>query len=146
MFAFTHGCEVGIDLEQIRPMNDMKSVARRFFSPEETADLMSIPEEQREHAFFLCWTRKEAFIKASGEGLSFPLDCFRVTLEPGQPARLVHLGHSSEAASEWTIHDLETVPTYAAALAYRDTERPVLLLPVLDPGQLLSLEESAARP
>ena len=63
---------------------------------------MSLAQSQRELAFFLCWTRKEAYIKAIGDGLSTPLQNFRVTLQPDQDAGLIHVGHDSEAAKAWT--------------------------------------------
>jgi 4'-phosphopantetheinyl transferase len=138
VFAFTAGCEIGVDVEQIRPLQDIQSIADRFFCSEEAADLMSLPADQRQHGFFLCWTRKEAYIKAIGDGLSAPLDGFRVTLHPSQPARFIHLAHDTNLAQRWTLHDLRLAPNYAAALAYRDSERPVAVLPIIDPAELLS--------
>jgi 4'-phosphopantetheinyl transferase len=139
MFAFTLGCEIGVDVEQIRSLPDMQQIANRFFCVEEAAELMSLPAGQREHAFFLCWTRKEAYIKAIGDGLAAPLDGFHVTLQPGEPARFVHLAHDVSAAKLWTLHDLEVASTYAGALAYRDTQRPVDLLPIVEAAELLAL-------
>jgi phosphopantetheine--protein transferase-like protein len=78
------GCEVGVDVEQIRPLPDVHEIASRFFCPEEAAELISLPPDQRGQAFFLCWTRKEAYIKAIGDGLSAPLHGFRVTLRRSQ--------------------------------------------------------------
>lgn len=137
LFAFTLDCEIGIDVELLRPMPDMEDVARRFFCTEETAELMSLPAPRREDSFFLCWTRKEAYIKATGEGLSTPLDAFRVTLQPDEPARLVHLARDPVAAAAWTLHDLKPAPAYAASLAYRDRPRPVETFKVVNPKQLL---------
>ena len=143
VFAFTANCEIGVDVEQIRQLPDMQNIADRFFSSEEAAELRSLTAEQREHAFYLCWTRKEAYIKAIGDGLSAPLDDFRVTLQLGQPARFVHLGHDLDAAKHWTLCDLQVAPHYAAALAYRDSERPLVVSPVIDPGELPGIAESA---
>jgi 4'-phosphopantetheinyl transferase len=139
LFAFTLDCEIGIDLEYISPTSNILDIADRFFCHEEAAELMSLPIEQRTHAFFLCWTRKEAYIKATGEGLSEPLDRFRVSLRPGEAARLVHLGHDTNAAALWALHDLTPNPYYAAALAYRDEPRPVEILPPLEPVKLLNV-------
>ena len=136
VFAFTTACEVGVDVEQIRPLTDMQDIANRFFCPGEAAELLSLNESQREHAFFLCWTRKEAYIKAIGEGLSAPLDSFRVNIEPGAPARFVELPLDAGA---WTLHDLQLASDYAAALAYHDTERPVAILRLNDPAELRRL-------
>jgi 4'-phosphopantetheinyl transferase len=139
VFAFATGCELGVDVEQIRALPEVRSIADRFFCSEETAELMSLNPKLREHAFYLCWTRKEAYIKAIGEGLSAPLDRFRVTLQPGQPARFIHIAGDTGAARAWTLHDLQLSLNYAAALAYRDSERPAAVLPVMDPGGLLSI-------
>jgi 4'-phosphopantetheinyl transferase len=142
VFAFTAGCEVGVDVEHIRPLQDMQRIAERFFCSEEAQELMALPANQRDHGFYLGWTRKEAYIKAIGDGLSAPLNDFRLTLRPGQPARFVHIGNDPSSAEAWKLHDLELAPNYAAALAYRDTERPVVVLPILDPAELLNQEQS----
>jgi 4'-phosphopantetheinyl transferase len=139
VFAFTAGCEVGVDIEQIRALQDMQTIADRFFCSEEATELMSLTADQRERGFYLCWTRKEAYVKATGDGLSTPLDCFRVTLQPSQPARFIHLAHDTRAAESWTLHDLRLASNYAAALAYRDTKRPVALFRIVSPAELLSV-------
>jgi 4'-phosphopantetheinyl transferase len=137
LFAFTLDCEIGVDVEAIRPMPDLEDVAKRFFCAEETAELLSLPATRRDVSFFLCWTRKEAYIKATGEGLSTPLDAFRVTLKRDEPARLVHLARDPIAAGAWTLHDLTPAPRYAAALAYQDAPRPLETFKVVNPKQLL---------
>jgi len=139
LFAFTMDCEIGVDVEQIRPMPDIEDVAKRFFCAEESAELMSLPAGQREHGFFLCWTRKEAYIKATGDGLSTPLDAFRVTLRPDEPAAMVHLERDPIAAHAWTLQDVSPAPGYAAALAYRDAPRPLETFPFFNPKQLLDI-------
>ena len=139
MFAFTLDCEIGVDVEAIRPMPDIDDIAKRFFSGDETAELMSLPADERARAFFLCWTRKEAYIKATGEGLSTPLGDFRVTLRPGEPARMLYLSNDPSAAQAWTLHDLAPDPGYAGALAYRDEPRPLEAFPVAAPGHLLEI-------
>jgi 4'-phosphopantetheinyl transferase len=136
VFAFTAGCEVGVDVERIRPLPDMQSIADRFFCSEEAAELMLLTANQREHGFYLCWTRKEAYIKAIGDGLSASLDSFRVTLRPSQPARFIHLANDTSASQAWSLHDLRLAYDYAAALAYRDAERPIVILPMVDPAGL----------
>jgi 4'-phosphopantetheinyl transferase len=139
LFAFTAGCELGVDIEQIRPLEDMSDIASRFFCSEETAELDSLPAGQRQHAFFLCWTRKEAYIKAVGEGLAVPLDSFRVATRPGEPARLIHLAQDANAAKAWNMHNLISDPEYAAALAYLDAERPIRMYPPVTPEELIEL-------
>lgn len=140
IFAFTFGCEVGVDIEQIVPLADMARVASYFFSREETEDLFALPPGERQRAFYVCWTRKEAYVKAVGTGLSIPLESFAVTLRPGEPARFLHLDHDQSLARAWVLHDLEVLKGYAAALAYCDAPRPVRLQPVLDMGELLDLK------
>ena len=135
LIALTLDCELGVDVEHFRPSPDLEQLAARFFCADETADLMSLPPPQREAAFFRCWTRKEAYIKAIGDGLSAPLDAFAVTLRPDEPARLLHLNGDPEPARAWTMHDLQPGTGYAAAMAYRDAARTVSLL---DGGQLVS--------
>jgi 4'-phosphopantetheinyl transferase len=134
-FAFTLGCQIGIDLEKIRPLPDMEPIARRFFNTDEAAEIMSLHPKERDRAFFLCWTRKEAYIKATGDGLSAPLDDFRVTLRPCELPRFVHISHDEAAAGAWTLHDLQFAPDYAGALAYRGSERDLSVMPILDPAE-----------
>jgi 4'-phosphopantetheinyl transferase len=130
--AFTAGCQVGMDVEHIRPVAEMQQIADRYFGSEEAAELMLLPENERERAFFRCWTRKEAYIKAIGDGLSCALDSFQVTLLPNMPPRLIHIGGDRIAAEMWSLHDLCVAPEYAAALAYRDRQRSLSIFPIFD--------------
>jgi 4'-phosphopantetheinyl transferase len=136
-YAFTMGCEIGVDVEHNRALHDLESVARRFFAREETAELLALSETERTSAFFNCWTRKEACIKAMGGGLSIPLDSFQVTLLPGDAARMVRLAGSVDAAGGWTLHDFTPAPTYAGAIAYPDQPRSVLSGPPVSLDELL---------
>jgi 4'-phosphopantetheinyl transferase len=113
--------ELGIDIEKIRPMSDLETIARRFFHPEECRKLLALSEAIRTPAFFHCWTRKEAYIKALGEGLSAPLDRFEVTLAPGEAPALVHID-GRPAAAEWSLFGLDVGPDYAGAVAVRGTD------------------------
>ena len=80
--------ELGVDVEKIRPEFASDEIARRYFSSTEVEDLTRIPPDLRSEAFFRCWTQKEAYVKALGEGLRFPLDSFSVSLTPGEPPYL----------------------------------------------------------
>jgi 4'-phosphopantetheinyl transferase len=111
LYAFAVGRELGVDLEFIRLDISGEEIATRYFAPEEVAELLALPAEQRPEAFFLCWTRKEAYIKARGEGLQIPLTTFRVSLTPGQPESL-----TSPDASRWTLRALTPGAGYVAAL------------------------------
>jgi 4'-phosphopantetheinyl transferase len=137
LFAFTLEREIGVDVEHIRALPDMQQIASRFFCAEEAEELSLIPTDQRERAFFSCWTRKEAYVKAVGEGLSAPLDSFRVTLRPGEPARFIHVAHDTAAADAWMLHNVEPASHYVAALAYQDGLRPVHVRPPIEPAELL---------
>jgi 4'-phosphopantetheinyl transferase len=110
--------EVGIDIERVRPTGDLENIARRFFHAEECRKLLSLSEAIRAPAFFRCWTRKEAYIKALGDGLSAPLDRFEVTLAPGEPAAFVQIDGRA-AAAEWSLFGLDVGPDYAGAVAIR---------------------------
>jgi 4'-phosphopantetheinyl transferase len=99
---------------------------------------MSLPPSERERAFFICWTRKEAYIKAIGDGLSIPLNEFRVSLQPNEPARFIHLAHNTDAAKAWMLHDLGLASEYAAAVAYRDRQRSLSVFPIVDPAEIIS--------
>ncbi|MDQ6665547.1 MAG: 4'-phosphopantetheinyl transferase superfamily protein [Acidobacteriota bacterium] len=137
VFAFTLDGELGIDIEHVRPMPDMREIAVQYFCEEEAEELMALPDDVRERAFFLCWTRKEAYIKAMGDGLSTALNAFRVTLRPDEPARFIHLERDLDVAGKWTLHDLNLNPHYAAALAYRDEPRPILPQPLIELAELV---------
>jgi 4'-phosphopantetheinyl transferase len=136
VLAFAQNCALGVDIECIRPIADMMHIARRFFCRGEAQELAALPEAQRERAFFLCWTRKEAYIKATGDGLSIPLNEFRVTLREGEPARFVHIGNETSAPSGWVLHNLDISSAYAAAIAHRGEPKRVVQSPLL-PAMLL---------
>lgn len=119
LYAFAHHATIGVDLEHLRADFDYIALAKRFFSAWERAELSALPVAIHPQAFFLCWTRKEAFIKAHGEGLSLPLDQFDVTLAPGEPARLVATRAGLESPDQWSLFNLEPAPDYLAALVVR---------------------------
>ncbi len=118
-YAISGSKDVGVDVEYILPGIEVQQLAERFFSPVETGELLALPKELQLEAFFNCWTRKEAYVKARGEGLSLPLADFVVSLIPGAPARLLATLDTEEHASCWTLHDLPSMPGYVAALAYK---------------------------
>jgi len=116
LFAFSRGRELGVDVEEVRPMEDGLDIAERFFSEAEVAVFRSLPAEVRDDAFFNCWTRKEAYIKAVGEGLSFPLHVFDVSLVPGEPACLL-ASRDPRQAERWSLRGLpDPARGYRAAI------------------------------
>ena len=139
LYAMTRHCDLGVDIEKIRLLEDMHQVADRFFCPEEAQELRSLPWAEQESAFFNCWTRKEAYIKAVGHGLSMPLNGFRVTLKPGDPVEFVHLGNDRQGARKWTLQSIPIAPGYAAAVAYHDSFRSLRFAPFMTATEILAL-------
>lgn len=115
--AFSRGREVGVDLEQVRPLQDAWKIVDQFFSPREKALMAQLPPECQLEAFFHCWTRKEAVLKARGDGLSFPLDQVEVSLLPGDPARLVQVEDQPGESCRWRLLDLVPDEGFVGALA-----------------------------
>jgi 4'-phosphopantetheinyl transferase len=108
---------IGIDIEAVRPMSDLIAVASRFFAPREQACLNSVGGETQTAAFFECWTRKEAVLKATGEGIGAALEKLCVTFGDGQPPRVLEYNGSTSQALNWTLVSLELVAGYKSALA-----------------------------
>ena len=117
LYAFVRGREIGVDLEYIRDIPDIEQIAARFFSARENIVLHGLPAAQKQEAFFRCWTRKEAYIKAIGNGLTHPLDQFDVSLAPGEPARLLTVAGEPDKTKRWALRELAPAPGYQAALA-----------------------------
>jgi 4'-phosphopantetheinyl transferase len=125
LLAFSRGRELGVDLEKEREVPEMGSIAERFFSPAEVAAWRGLPDGERRSAFFRCWTRKEAFLKALGEGLARPLDTFDVTLRPDEVARLLRVEGEPAVAERWHLIDVEVPAGFQAALAVEGPLGPV---------------------
>jgi 4'-phosphopantetheinyl transferase len=123
LIAIGRDAALGVDVEAVRPLPDMHNIATRYFTRAETDDIFGVPPAARDLAFFSCWTRKEAFSKALGDGLSLALDRYRVTCRPDEPARLVEIDGSAHAAAEWIMHDLPPAPGFAGAVVYRGPAR-----------------------
>ena len=117
LVGLTFGRDIGIDIERVREDFAGKEIAERFFSSREVACLLSLPEDGQVQAFFNCWTRKEAYIKARGEGLSMPLDKFDVAFAPGEAAALLDTRIDPREVDRWSLHDLAIDAGFAAALA-----------------------------
>jgi len=117
LYAVAREREIGVDIEHIRPITEVEQLAARFFSVREHAMFCALPPSQKLAAFFSCWTRKEAYVKATGDGLTFPLDQFDVSLSPGEPARLLSVKGDRSTVTRWSLQDLRPSPGYVAALA-----------------------------
>jgi 4'-phosphopantetheinyl transferase len=110
------GREIGIDIEAVRVMNDADDLAARFFSDGERAAYRALEPPERPLGFFNCWTRKEAFIKALGDGLGYPLDRFDVSLTPGEEARILRVGHVSGNGCGWRMLTFSPAPGFVGAV------------------------------
>lgn len=108
---------VGADLEQVRPNPDCEAIARRHFTAGEFEQWLALEPERRLRGFYAGWTRKEAFVKALGGGLSIALDSFEIALDPDQPAALRSIGGSAAAAARWSMCSPDVAPGFAAAVA-----------------------------
>jgi len=122
LLAFARRREIGVDVEQLRPDSDLEAIARRFFSVHEQSQLAALPAEEKVDAFFRCWTRKEAFIKATGDGLSLPLSQFDVSLAAGETNALLATRPDASEAGRWLLQEVPGGPGYIAALCVRDRD------------------------
>jgi 4'-phosphopantetheinyl transferase len=114
--AVSRAREIGVDVERIEPSGSLAEIAARYFSPREGAALASLPSDEQRDAFYACWSRKEAYVKARGRGLSIPLDSFDVSLAPGdQDALLADRAEQGDLC--WRIFDLSPSAGFAGALA-----------------------------
>jgi 4'-phosphopantetheinyl transferase len=126
-YAITLAGEVGIDIEKHRLMPDMDAIAQRFFSPGECQALSEVSEPGRNAAFFECWVRKEAYVKAHGGGLSMGLDKFQVSLVPGEPAALLGIDDPADSPEEWFLYAFTPAMSFSGAVAVRHKQCRVQL-------------------
>src|SRR5207245_4260490 len=124
LIAITAASNVGVDLEYIRAQSDYVDIARRFLSAAEVDYLIALPSHLYAEAFFSCWTKKEAYLKACGEGLAIPLNSFSVplTTDPAHtPVDLYVASKDIVPAKRWSLYTLRPAPGYAGALAIEGT-------------------------
>jgi 4'-phosphopantetheinyl transferase len=126
LIAVAFDREIGVDVELVVPDLPIFEVAEVSFSERELATLRSLPESLQPAGFYNCWTRKEAYVKARGEGLSFPLKQFDVSLVPGDPARLLEVRGSDTEVDRWTLQELSVGDAHVAALVYEGPEAKVI--------------------
>ena len=125
LIAFARTINVGVDIERRNRDIDYLRLAERYFSTSELLELKALPKELQAEAFFLCWTRKEAYIKCQGTGFSLPLTQFSVNLTPGMPARLLSTHETADSAENWSLINILPANNYCAALAAR-TIKPTI--------------------
>jgi len=116
LFAFTRSRQIGVDIEYVRPIPEADQIVARFFSPNEHAMWQQLSEDQKQQAFFNCWTCKEAYIKAIGEGLSMPLDQFDVSFAIGKQIAFLSAKETSDRSYNWLFRAIQPDPGYIAAL------------------------------
>lgn len=115
LIGVTRDKEVGVDVEHIRPLIDADNIVRRYFSAGEQTIWRSLSADEQLAAFFRCWTRKEAYLKAQGIGLSAGLDQFEVSLAPGEPACLLRINDSTRSITRWRMYEISADMDYMAA-------------------------------
>ena len=116
IYALSLG-EVGVDLEFVRPIPEMQALVDQYFSVAERSAFGSVPPDLKLKAFYSCWTRKEAYVKASGGGLLIPLDQFDVSVDPESPARLIRVQGTLGDELHWSLHSLDLSTEAVAAVA-----------------------------
>jgi 4'-phosphopantetheinyl transferase len=117
LYAFASGVEVGVDIEEISAIDNLESISRRYFSPQENQVIRALPPQEQVNAFFDCWTRKEALIKACGDGFAIPLDSFTVSLNPGESHPVIESGSAYFPQADWRILPLTPTQGYTGAVA-----------------------------
>lgn len=125
LIAVSRDCPVGIDVEQMIPPDNFPRLVEQFFSANENAAFRALPESKRAAAFFAGWTRKEAYVKALGTGVSLPLDHFDVTMDPDTPARLLADRRHPHHVATWSLHTFSPASNYIASLAI-EIQHPTL--------------------
>jgi 4'-phosphopantetheinyl transferase len=128
LLAVASGRRIGVDVEWVREAEDLNEIAARYFSRNEYLTLQAIPEPLRTKSFFACWTLKEAYLKARGDGIRLPLDVFDVAFAPDEMPRLLETRFDSADADRWHFRELDLGPAYVAALAIEAGVEPELKL------------------
>jgi 4'-phosphopantetheinyl transferase len=120
LYGFTRSRKIGVDLEYLRPLPDAEQIAQRFFSRREFRIISALPPQEKQQAFFRGWTAKEAYLKATGDGLAGSLDRVEVSLMPEEPLHLLSIQGNSQVASRWHLSFLIPATDYVATLAVED--------------------------
>jgi 4'-phosphopantetheinyl transferase len=131
VYAFCWNHQIGIDLEHVRPMPDEDNFAEQFFSARESALIASLSGEEKRNAFFKIWTCKEAFLKASGDGLTKPIDQAEISLH-AETARLLSLDTDHKQALDWNLEMFRPLADYQAALAIEGRDYQIVFRQVDD--------------
>ncbi len=119
LYAVTLKSPVGIDIEYHKPKINIPALIQRICSTEEKEMLMALSPTEQKRGFFACWTRKEAYVKATGKGITVPLEKITVSLPTSPCVELRHLEDDEQDISLWTLSDIQVAPRYTAALAIK---------------------------
>jgi 4'-phosphopantetheinyl transferase len=125
MLAVSRDLELGIDLERLRPLQNLEGLAERFFTAAETEEILAAEGQAQRELFFRCWTRKEAYLKAVGKGLTFPLNLVQVSIAANEPACILSINHDAAAAAVWKLQHLDPVGGHFGALAHAGQQQSV---------------------
>jgi 4'-phosphopantetheinyl transferase len=117
LVAVTRMGAVGVDVEGVRPVKDVEELVARFFSQRESEAFRKVSDDQKPAAFFNLWTRKEALLKATGEGITRSLSLVEVSFLPGEPARLLAISGDAAKAAEWSLRELAPAAGFTGAIA-----------------------------
>jgi 4'-phosphopantetheinyl transferase len=117
LIAVGSGSAIGVDIEKVHPLPDFLDIATRFFSAREVQAILALSENKRQEAFFACWTRKEAYLKATGYGLLYPLSDFSVSVDPDELAELCEVKGDGDIAGHWFLTDVLPGEGFRGALA-----------------------------
>jgi 4'-phosphopantetheinyl transferase len=131
VYALSAGREIGIDVEAVRAVPDADAIVAHMFSRRENEAYRALDPRDKPLGFFCCWTRKEAYIKALGDGLYHRLDCFDVSLAPGEPARILRVEGTPGDRCGWTLHSFVPGPGLIGAVVVRQ------VAPAPDPERIV---------
>lgn len=115
LYGISWGREIGVDIERVRPFKTARQIVDKYFSDYERKEFYCVPDQLKDEAFFACWTRKEAYIKAQGMGLSLPLNQFSISFLPNEPARLIETRHDKREKKRWSLKEIIVNAGYMAA-------------------------------
>jgi 4'-phosphopantetheinyl transferase len=117
LLAVTRVGRIGVDVECVRPIKNVDELVARFFSPRENEIFQKVPDKDKPAAFFNLWTRKEALLKATGEGITKSLSLVEVSFLPGEAARLLSISGNAESAGRWWMRELSPAEGFTGAIA-----------------------------
>ncbi len=121
----TRRVELGVDVEQTRDSREFEGIARSFFAPDELAALLAMPPDERPAGFYRAWTRKEAYLKALGTGLSFPSTGFSISYARGLPSRVLRTTREGDDPGRWQMIDVPVPAGFAGAVCWDGDARPM---------------------